>query len=168
MLGQIKLAFQGLADAFLGYRYAQPHEAIDDFAKTLFNYPVRALARVAKEARRMGQMRHSIGVETDANSMKAQKMPTAAERASKVSVHDMASNEDAMLGQSVSVNVAKAVKERKQIGNKLLNVADEDVNPHSIVAKLTHAFGLKRNRPSAYKTFVNDDVTTFSVRVSNH
>ena len=60
VLGQIKLAFQGLADAFLGYRYAQPHEAIDDFAKTLFNYPVRALARVAEEAKAMAQMRHSI------------------------------------------------------------------------------------------------------------
>ena len=107
-------------DAFLGYRYAHPHEAIDDFAKTLFNYPVRALARVAEEARRMGQMRYSIGVEIDANSMTAQKMPTAAERASKVSVHDMASNEDAMLGQSASINIAKAVKEHKQIGNNLL------------------------------------------------
>lgn len=67
VLGQIKLAFQGLADAFLGYRYAQPHEAIDDFAKTLFNYPVRALARVAEEARRMGQMRYSTKI--DASKM---------------------------------------------------------------------------------------------------
>lgn len=70
VLGQIKLAFQGLADAFLGYRYAQPHEAIDDFAKTLFNYPVRALARVAEEARRMGQMRYSITVDAEAQAQR--------------------------------------------------------------------------------------------------
>lgn len=50
-----------------------------------------------------------------------QKMPTAAERASQVSAHDMASNEDAMLGQSANRIIAKAIRERKRIGNNLLS-----------------------------------------------
>jgi hypothetical protein len=55
-------------------------------------------------------------------------MPTAAERALKVSVHDIASNEIAMLGQSASINIEKAVKERKQIDNELINLSDKTLN----------------------------------------
>ena len=40
-------------------------------------------------------------------------MPTAAERASQVSVHDMASNEDAMLGQLEMSKIANFLHKRK-------------------------------------------------------
>lgn len=40
-------------------------------------------------------------------------MPTAAERVSQVSVHDMASNEDAMLGQLEMSKIANFLHKRK-------------------------------------------------------
>lgn len=55
-------------------------------------------------------------------------MPPAAERDPKASAHHMASNEDAMLGQSASINIEKAVKERKQIDNELINLSDKTLN----------------------------------------
>lgn len=120
------------------------------------------------DARPLNDIDFSMMNDLGSTNPTAQKKPTATERASRVSVHDMASNEDAMLGQSVASNVAKAVKERKQIGNKLLNLADNGVKPYKIVTELVHALGMIRNRPSTYKTIVNDDGSSFSVRVSNH
>ena len=101
------------------------------------------------------------------------KIPSAADGASQVSHPDMASiqtDEGAMLGRTAAENIAREVKKRKRVENELANYSSQAgrINPHHIVSELGRALGLKRNAPSLYRAFTNDDGTRFSVRVSNH